>query len=60
MIYELDERAARVLRDRGLSFQPKKYHSNFAHELMVTQIMASIELGTKEKAHVRLISWPEY
>ena len=59
LIYELDERAARVLRERGLSFQPKKYHSNFAHELMVAQIMASIELGTKEKTHVRLISWPE-
>jgi hypothetical protein len=39
--------------------QPKTYHRNFAHELMVAQIMASIELGTKEKTHVRLISWPE-
>ena len=59
LIYELDERATRVLRERGLSFQPKKYHSNFAHELMVAQIMASLELGTKQKTHVRLISWPE-
>src|SRR5271165_109735 len=59
LIYELDERASRALRERGLSFQPKKYHSNFAHELMVAQIMASIELGTKENTYVRLISWPE-
>lgn len=59
LIYELDERGSRVLRERGLSFQPKKYHNNFAHELMVAQIIASVELGTKEKPNVRLISWPE-
>jgi len=58
LIDELDDRASRALRERGLSFQPKKYHSNFAHELMVAQIMASIELGTKENTYVRLISWP--
>jgi hypothetical protein len=59
LIYELDERAARVLRERGLSFQLRKNHGNFAHELMIAQIMASIELGSKENTHVRLISWPE-
>ena len=59
LIYELDERGSRVLRERGLSFQPKTYHRNFSHELMVAQIMASIELGTKRNTHVRLISWPE-
>src|SRR5260370_22516928 len=35
LIYELDERGSRVLRERGLSFLPKSYHRNFAHELMV-------------------------
>ncbi len=45
LIYELDERGSRVLRERGLSFLPKSYHRNFTHELMVAQIMASIELG---------------
>ncbi len=59
LIYELDERGARVLKERGLSFLPKSYHRNFAHELMVAQIMASFELGTREKSHVRLITWPE-
>lgn len=59
MIYELDERGSRLLRDRGLSFLPNGYHRNFAHELMAAQIMASIELGTKENPHIRLISWPE-
>jgi hypothetical protein len=59
LIYELDERGSRVLRENGLSFLPKSYHHNFAHELMVAQIMASVELGTKMNPHVRLISWPE-
>jgi hypothetical protein len=59
LIYELDERGSRVLKERGLPFLPKSYHRNFAHELMVAQIMASFELGTRERASVRLISWPE-
>jgi hypothetical protein len=59
LIYELDERGSRVLRARGLSFLPKSYHRNFAHELMVAQIMASFELGTRERPNVRLITWPE-
>jgi hypothetical protein len=59
LIYELDERGARVLKERGLPVLPKSYHRNFAHELMVAQIIASFELGTRERPHVRLITWPE-
>jgi Replication-relaxation len=59
LIYELDEHGSRVLRERGLSFLPKSYHRNFAHELMVSQITASFELGTRERTNVRLITWPE-
>jgi hypothetical protein len=59
LIYQLDERGSRVLRDRGSAFLPKSYHRNFAHELMVAQIMASIELGTRENPNIRLITWPE-
>lgn len=59
LIYELDERGSRVLRDRGLSCLPKNYHRNFAHELMVAEIMASLELGTRANRHVRFISWQE-
>ena len=59
LIYQLDERGSRVLRERGLSFLPKSYHHNFAHELMVAQITASIELGTRENTDIRLITWPE-
>lgn len=59
IIYELDERGARLLRDHGVSVQPKTYHRNFGHELMVAQVTASIELGTKECTPTRLISWSE-
>ena len=59
LIYELDERGSRVLKERGLSFLPKSYHRNFAHELMVSQITASFELGARERQNIRLITWPE-
>ena len=59
LIYQLDERGSRALRERGLLFLPKSYHHNFVHELMVAQITASIELGTREHPNIRLIGWPE-
>jgi hypothetical protein len=59
LIYELDERGSRVLRERGLSLLPKTHHRNFFHELMVAQVTASIELGTKENSAIRLITWPQ-
>jgi hypothetical protein len=59
LTYELDERGSLVLRERGLSFLPKSYPRNFAHELMVGRIMASIELGTRADSSLRLITWPE-
>lgn len=59
LIYQLDERGSQVLRERGLPFLTKSYHHNFAHELMVAQITASIELGVRENPTVRLIRWRE-
>jgi hypothetical protein len=59
LIYQLDERGSRALRERGLSFLAKSHHHNFAHELMVAQITASIELGTKANLAVQLITWPK-
>jgi hypothetical protein len=59
LIYELDERGARILRERGMDIQPKKYRRNFSRELMVCRTMASIELGTLRDAHLRLIRWAE-
>jgi hypothetical protein len=59
LIYQLDERGSRALRERGLPFLLKSCHHNFNHELMVAQITASIELGTLQNPNVRLITWPE-
>ena len=59
LVYELDDRGARALRERGLPHPQKSYQRNFGHELMVSLIMASIELGMRECGHVRLISWTE-
>jgi hypothetical protein len=47
------------LRERGLPFCPRTYHRNFAHELMVCRIMASIELGARADPSLRLISWQD-
>jgi hypothetical protein len=59
LIYQLDERGSRALRERGLSFLPKSYQGNYNHELMVAQITASIELGASQSHNIRLITWPE-
>jgi hypothetical protein len=59
MIYELDDKGRQALTDRGLPHLPKKYHRNFAHELMACRIMLSFELGARTNTHVRLIQWPE-
>src|ERR1700722_561348 len=59
LIYQLDERGSRFLQDRGLPFLGKRLHHNFAHELMVAQITASIELGTSANRDIRLIPWRE-
>lgn len=57
LIYELDDRGFELLAQRGPVLAPKNYHRNFAHELMVAQIVASIELGVREGKDIRLISW---
>ena len=59
LIYALGARGSRVLADRGLPCLAKSYHRNFAHELMVARIMASIELGARANQALRLITWPE-
>jgi hypothetical protein len=59
LIYELDARGSRILLERGVSFLPKSNHRNFAHELMVCRIMASVELGIRANRSSRLINWEE-
>jgi hypothetical protein len=59
LIYELEERAIRLLRERGRAMPPKTYHRNFAHQVMIAQITASIELGARASPTARLIDWQE-
>lgn len=59
LIYELDDRAVRVLRERGLAAPPQGPRRNFIHELMISQITASIELGTRANPAARLIGLRE-
>jgi hypothetical protein len=59
LIYELDERGARAVRERGLAIAPRSHCHNFAHELMIAQITASLELGTRENSAIRPIRWRE-
>jgi hypothetical protein len=56
LIYELDERGARVLQEHSFDYERPRSAANFAHELMVCQIMASFELGARE-TDLRLITW---
>src|SRR5713226_7594285 len=56
LIYELDERGARALQERGVEHQRTRSPASFAHELMVCQTMASFELGARP-TNVRVITW---
>lgn len=59
LIYALDEHGARALRERDLPVPLKSSRHNFIHELMIAQLTASIELGARANAAVRLIRWDE-
>jgi Replication-relaxation len=57
LIYELDDKGAAELAKRGIQYSRKKYHRNFAHELMVCLIAASFEIGTRERPEIQIIPW---
>ncbi|MBS4082912.1 MAG: replication-relaxation family protein [Rhizobiales bacterium] len=57
LVYQLDDKGADHLRSLGCPVNRKKIKRNFAHELMVSEIAASIELGTREHPNVKLIQW---
>lgn len=59
LVYELDERGVGIVCDPGSSHPPKSFHRNFAHELMVCRVRASIELGVRADPFLRLITWTE-
>lgn len=58
LVYELDSRGAQALRERDLAVSKRRPHRNFAHELMVCQMAASMELGARATANIKLIRWP--
>lgn len=57
-IYELSEKGVRLMHERGLTYQRLRTPTNFAHELMTCQLIASFELGARETQN-RLIAWTE-
>jgi hypothetical protein len=67
VIYELDTKGERVLREQGLMDDRgpllKKgrmgAYRQFSHQLMISDCMASIELGVRESPDLRFISWQE-
>ena len=58
LIYELADKGWALMQERGAVRDRTRAPFNFAHELMTSQLMASVELGARECA-VRLIPWPE-
>jgi hypothetical protein len=61
LVYALAQRGVNALQERGLECEKPRSHKNFAHELMTSELMASLELGAREQAGngVRLITWPD-
>jgi hypothetical protein len=59
LIYELDDKGADELRNRGLTYSRKKYLRNFAHELMTCTIAASFEIGANRNNALRILSWQQ-
>lgn len=67
VIYELDTKGEQALREHGLSLNDSPLIKNgrmgayrqFAHQLMICDCMASIEIGVREDPNLRFISWRE-
>jgi hypothetical protein len=68
LVYELDSRGEQVLSTLGLPHQDmpvlhKKGRMGacrqFAHQLMICECLASIELGVRRQSGLRFISWQE-
>jgi len=67
VIYELDARGEQVLREQGLVQDDSPLlkkgrigaYRQFAHQLMICDCLASIELGVREDPRLRFISWHE-
>ncbi len=65
LVYELDTNGEQVLRDHGLLVHDAALVRNgrmgvcrqFAHQLMICDILASIELGIRQTTNLRFLSW---
>jgi hypothetical protein len=64
-VYEIGEGGRRILRERGhVDIEPatllaQSSHRQFAHSLMICEILASIDIAVKSHPGLRLISWQE-
>ena len=65
VIHELGKNMRRALAVQGIGVGEERTwfrdtpHRQFDHSLMVCEILASIELGIRERSGLRLIPWPE-
>lgn len=55
-VYALTEKGKDELRKRGLYVEREHHLTNFAHDLMASLIMASIEIGADENG-IKLFDW---
>jgi hypothetical protein len=64
-IHEIDARGRLALSESGISmndartFLASNASRQFAHSLMICEVLASIELGARQYPNIRLIPWPE-
>jgi len=64
VIHELGAGATRVLDDGGIVEEPRTWfsaspHRQFSHSLMVSEALASIELGVRAAPNLRFVPWSE-
>ena len=64
-VYEIGTGAMRILRETGAApgdartFLSETGHQQFLHSLMICEVLASLELGTRADPGLRFIGWPE-
>jgi hypothetical protein len=65
VVHELGTGASRVLREsgeeagQGRTFLGATAHRQFRHSLLICEVLASLELGTRASGTLRFIGWPE-
>jgi hypothetical protein len=65
VVHELGAGAARTLREHGdgeeraCTYLNETAHRQFRHSLMLCEVLACLELGTRASAALRFIGWPE-